>query len=104
MRWQLWLSSLVSGSLQLAAVPLTFEYAAELSYPVPEGVVGAFMAMLNNAIAFCFLALFFVPFKSVVHQYSFRKFRNCWLLLMCCCCCPINNISNQITRLMAKIS
>ena len=62
-RWQLWASNVLCSSLSYVAAPLTFEYAAELSYPAQEGVVGAFMSALNNLIAFFFLVLFFFPIK-----------------------------------------
>ena len=64
-RWQLYASSVAGASCGYAAVPLAFEYASELAYPAPEGVVGAFLAVLNNAFVCIFLCLFFIPFGDL---------------------------------------
>lgn len=45
--------------------PLFFEYSVELSYPVSEATVGAFLMTLNNFVGFLFLCIFFVPLQSV---------------------------------------
>jgi len=63
-RWQLWLTFVTSASSTFAAAPLLFEYSSELTFPVPEGVVGAYMSVLNNVFCFILLCIFFLPFKS----------------------------------------
>lgn len=45
-------------SCTYAASPLLFEYASELSYPVPEDVVGALMSFCFNLVGGLYLLLF----------------------------------------------
>ncbi|KAJ9577340.1 hypothetical protein L9F63_006084, partial [Diploptera punctata] len=43
------------GQLQL------FELAAEIAYPIPEGIVGGFIATLSNVSSTIFIFVYFIP-------------------------------------------
>ena len=48
-------------SLSFACCPLFFELAVEISYPMPESVVGCFLSAAFNLVGSVFLLLFFIP-------------------------------------------
>ena len=49
---------LVAVSCTYSASPLLFEYASEVSYPVPEDVVGAIMSFSFNLVGMLYLLFF----------------------------------------------
>lgn len=64
---QLFISVIIGSSFNYACSPLFFELAVELSYPVSEGLVGAFLTMSWNIVAAIFLLTMQTPFvKSVI--------------------------------------
>ncbi|XP_037081757.1 LOW QUALITY PROTEIN: solute carrier family 49 member 4 homolog [Pollicipes pollicipes] len=54
----LFCSVLIAVSCTYAASPLLFEYASEISYPVPEDVVGAIMSFCFNMVGMLYLLFF----------------------------------------------
>ncbi|XP_014290547.1 solute carrier family 49 member 4 [Halyomorpha halys] len=49
-------------SLVWAAPPLFYEFGAEITYPISEGIIGGCMMALNNAVACCvYLQLYIFP-------------------------------------------
>ncbi|KAG7174551.1 Solute carrier family 49 member 4-like 2 [Homarus americanus] len=63
---ELFISVISGASFNYACSPLFFELAVELAYPVPEGVVGAFLTMCWNIVAASFLLTMQTPLKSNV--------------------------------------
>ncbi len=63
--WQLYASSVAAQALSFASTPLAYEYAAEIAYPVPEGVVGAFLSTFCNVATFAFLGVLWEDKTSV---------------------------------------
>lgn len=59
--------TVISGlSLVWATPPLFYEFGAEITYPIPEGIVGGCMMALNNAVACCvYLQLYIFPTLDV---------------------------------------
>ena len=55
------MTTVAATSLSFACCPLFFELAVEISYPVPESVVGGFLSGIFNVVGTTFLLLFFVP-------------------------------------------
>lgn len=52
-------------SLVWAAPPLYYEFGAEITYPISEGIIGGCMMALNNAVACCvYLQLYIFPTMS----------------------------------------
>ncbi|CAH1395090.1 unnamed protein product [Nezara viridula] len=53
-------------SLVWAAPPLFYEFGAEITYPISEGIIGGSMMALNNAVACCvYLQLYIFPHMNV---------------------------------------
>ena len=57
---QLYVSTIIAGSSLSVLMPLYFEYAAEISYPVSEGVIGSLLSTMFNVSALIFFSLFFI--------------------------------------------
>lgn len=58
---QLYLSTILASAITYSAGPIFFEFTVELVYPVPEGIVGAFLTTIYNSVGMIFLFLFYVP-------------------------------------------
>ena len=58
---QLFGTAVCGAGLAFSLAPLFFEYTVELTYPVPEGLVGAFLTCFYNTVGIIFLSIFFVP-------------------------------------------
>lgn len=58
---QLFISVIIGASFNYACSPLFFELAVELAFPVPEGVVGAFLTICWNVVAAVFLFVMQTP-------------------------------------------
>ena len=59
--WQLYLTSVAGASFAFSLAPLFFEYTVELTYPIPEGLVGGFLTCFYNFVGIGFLCAFFIP-------------------------------------------
>ena len=57
---QLYVSVLLGFAANFACTPLFFELAAEIAYPVGEGVVAGFMTFWWTVIGIIFLSVFFI--------------------------------------------
>ncbi|KAK7495674.1 hypothetical protein BaRGS_00013121 [Batillaria attramentaria] len=68
-------SSVLIGVCINGAIPLFYEAACEVSYPVAEGVTTGMLALLNNIVGIIFFALLLVPGIGVVWMN--------WVLLSC---------------------
>ncbi|XP_069185946.1 solute carrier family 49 member 4 homolog [Procambarus clarkii] len=62
----MFVSVIIGASFNYACSPLFFELAVELAYPVPEGVVGAFLTMTWNIVCAIFLLTMQTKMKSVI--------------------------------------
>jgi len=58
---QLFTSVILSGIFINAAIPLFYEMASELCYPVAEGIIGGYLTFLNNIIGVFLLSSFYIP-------------------------------------------
>ncbi len=58
---QLYISTVVASTGYVACMPLFFELALMISYPIPEGLVGAFLTGLLNFTFTIFLLVLIVP-------------------------------------------
>ena len=57
---QIYASVILGFAANFACTPLFFELAAEISYPVGEGVVAGFMTFWWTVIGIIFLSVFFI--------------------------------------------
>ncbi|KAK7084535.1 hypothetical protein SK128_017000 [Halocaridina rubra] len=62
----MFVSVIIGASFNYACSPLFFELAAELAYPVPEGIVGGFLTICWNIIGVIFLLTMQVPMNNVL--------------------------------------
>eukprot|EP00095_Tigriopus_kingsejongensis_P006891 maker-scaffold125_size330479-snap-gene-2.12 protein:Tk06891 transcript:maker-scaffold125_size330479-snap-gene-2.12-mRNA-1 annotation:"hypothetical protein DAPPUDRAFT_102163" len=58
--WQLYAATIAAVSFNYSSVPLFFEYAVMMAYPIPEGLVGAFLTGMLNLVALLFFLVFFI--------------------------------------------
>jgi len=57
----LYLSIILGGTLNSCLVPLFFELAVEIAFPVSESIVGGFLTGVLGVIGAIYLLLFFIP-------------------------------------------
>ena len=57
----LYAASVIAGTFINATIPLFFELSCEASYPVAEGLTGAFLTFFQNLVGIFFLLLLFIP-------------------------------------------
>ena len=70
---QLYLSTILASAITYSAGPIFFEFTVELVYPVPEGIVGAFLTTIYNSVGMIFLFLFYVPAVGKYFLFLFAK-------------------------------
>lgn len=58
---QLFGSVILAGVFINAAIPLFYEMASELCYPVAEGIIGGYLTFLNNLVGVFLLSSFYIP-------------------------------------------
>ncbi|XP_037787936.1 solute carrier family 49 member 4 homolog [Penaeus monodon] len=58
---QVYISVIAAVSLQFSSVPLLLQLCFELSYPIPEGVMGAIATSFFSFVSLVFLLLFLIP-------------------------------------------
>lgn len=58
---ELFASVILSGIFINAAIPLFYEMASELCYPVAEGIIGGYLTFLNNIVGVFLLSSFYIP-------------------------------------------
>ncbi|XP_068207131.1 solute carrier family 49 member 4 homolog [Palaemon carinicauda] len=59
--WQVYVSVVGGLTLNYTTIPLFYELAAEIAYPVPEILVSAILTAADNLISTLFLSVFLVP-------------------------------------------
>ena len=57
----LYCATILASSLTYASSPIFFEFTVELTYPVPEEVVGGVLTVGYSTIGMIFLMLFYIP-------------------------------------------
>ena len=67
----LYAASVIAGTFINATIPLFFELSCEASYPVAEGLTGAFLTFFQNLVGIFFLLLLFIP---SIGEYIFYPF------------------------------
>ncbi|XP_063591764.1 solute carrier family 49 member 4 homolog [Penaeus indicus] len=58
---QVYITVVAGVSLQFSSVPLLLQLCFELSYPIPEGVMGAIVTSFFSFVSLAFLLLFLIP-------------------------------------------
>jgi len=59
--WQLYVSTITGITTLYTCMPLFMEYTNEMTYPVPEGIVGGFLTFFYNLVGIVFYLMFFIP-------------------------------------------
>ncbi len=62
---QLYMAVIVGTATYYSCIPLFFELSLMISYPTPEGLVGAFLTGTYNVIAMIFLLIMMIPDMDV---------------------------------------
>ena len=63
-------ATIIIGSTAVnAAVPLLFELACEISYPVGEGITNGVVTVMNNIAGLIFLFIMMIPNISKLIRY-----------------------------------
>ena len=50
--WQLYVSTITGITTLYTCMPLFMEYTNEMTYPVPEGIVGGFLTFFYNLVSY----------------------------------------------------
>lgn len=58
---QLYISSIAGGIFLNGTIPLFYELSCETSYPIAEGITGAFSTMLDSIFGVLFLFVLQIP-------------------------------------------
>lgn len=58
---QIYISCIVGGLFLNGGIPLFYELSCEVSYPIAEGITGAFLTLLNNIFGVLFLLALQIP-------------------------------------------